>query len=351
MKKIIQFLLLIIILFAGITIWLLLGSGTAFEEPKKYFIVEQGKNSKEVLQTLSQKYIIKNPIAFSIVANQLGVWNKLKPGKYEVKKGASILAIARMLKNNQQANINLVINKLRVKEDMAKLVSRNFAIDSISVMNFLTNNDSLKNYGVDTNTVFTIVIPDTYTFYWNTSIRKIFNKLYEASENYWQKDNRMQKAKLLHFTKEQAYILASIVEEETNKNDDRSKIASVYINRINKQMPLQACPTIKYAMNDFTLTRIYEKYLFNPSPYNTYRHKGLPPGPICTPSPTCVDIVLNAPTTDYLFFVAKSDFSGYHHFSNNFAEHNQYAKAYQKALDEYQIRKQQKEATKELLQP
>ena len=105
-------------------------------------------------------------------------------------------------------------------------------------------------------------------------------------------------------------------------------------------MPLQACPTIKFAMKDFSLTRIYEKYLFNPSPYNTYRRKGLPPGPICTPSPKTIDIVLDAPKTDYLFFVAKSDFSGYHHFSSNFAEHNQYAKEYQKALDEYMARKQ-----------
>ena len=107
-------------------------------------------------------------------------------------------------------------------------------------------------------------------------------------------------------------------------------------------MPLQACPTIKYAMKDFTLTRIYEKYLLNPSPYNTYRHKGLPPGPICTPMPKTIDIILDAPKTNYLFFVAKSDFSGYHHFSSNFTEHNTYAKEYQKALDIYMAEKQKK---------
>ena len=110
-------------------------------------------------------------------------------------------------------------------------------------------------------------------------------------------------------------------------------------------MALQACPTIKFAMKDFTLTRIYEKYLQNPSPYNTYRLKGLPPGPICTPSPKTIDIVLDAPATDYLFFVAKSDFSGFHHFSSNFAEHSQYAKEYQKALDIYMARKKLKEQT------
>ena len=135
---------------------------------------------------------------------------------------------------------------------------------------------------------------------------------------------------------------AAIVEEETNYDSDKSLIASVYQNRIKKSMPLQACPTIKFAMQDFGLTRIYEKYLSNPSPYNTYNHRGLPPGPICTPSPKTIDIVLDAPSTDYLYFVAKADFSGYHHFSSTYEEHNQFAKEYQKQLDIYQQKKAQK---------
>jgi len=149
----------------------------------------------------------------------------------------------------------------------------------------------------------------------------------------------LQKAESLGLSPEQVYILASIVDEETNYTEDKYKIASVYLNRLAKQMPLQACPTIKYAMNDFTITRIYEKYLSNPSPYNTYRVKGLPPGPICTPSPKTIDIVLDAPKTSYIYFVAKSDFSGYHHFSDNYEEHNRYAKEYQKKLDEYMEKK------------
>jgi UPF0755 protein len=135
--------------------------------------------------------------------------------------------------------------------------------------------------------------------------------------------------------------LASIVDEETNVVSDKYKIASVYINRIAKDMPLQACPTIKFAMKNFSITRIYEKYLSNPSPYNTYRKKGLPPGPICTPLPATIDIVLNAPSTNYLYFVAKSDFSGMHHFSPTYEEHNRYAKEYQKALDIYMAKKNQ----------
>ena len=168
---------------------------------------------------------------------------------------------------------------------------------------------------------------------------QILSKLQKAQIYFWSQNNRIQKAASKGMSQNQIYTLASIVEEETNFDSDKSLIASVYQNRLNKQMPLQACPTIKYAMQDFTITRIYEKYLSNASPYNTYRIKGLPPGPICTPAGKTIDLVLDAPKTDYIYFVAKADFSGYHHFSNNYAEHDRYAKEYQKKLDAYQAKK------------
>lgn len=334
----------VIILIGAVVIgWAIVGSGTGFTEKSQSFIIREGQTEKSsVLAEMKKNHILSGGTVFSLLSSATGVWDKIKPGKYEVKKGQSLWSIARMLKNGRLAQINLVINKLRTKEDLAKLISKNFAPDSASVMQYLNSNDSLEKFGVDTSTVFTMIIPDTYSFYWNTSLSKIFRKLSESKNAFWQKNNRLAKAESIQFSPDQAYILASIVEEETNYDSDKYKIASVYINRLNKSMPLQACPTIKYAMKDFTLTRIYEKYLFNPSPYNTYRRKGLPPGPICTPSPKTIDIVLNAPKTDYLFFVAKSDFSGYHHFSSNFTEHSQYAKEYQKALDIYMANKQNK---------
>jgi UPF0755 protein len=342
MKRIISLFFLIIIVIGGLLAWMVIGSGTAFNEKNKYFTIADGKtNEASVLQVLKKRYIVKNTWVFSVVASQMNLWNKIKPGRYEIKRGESMVTIIGILKNNHQAEINLVINKIRVKEDLAKLISKNFVSDSTEVMNFLNSPDSLKPYQIDTSDVFTMIIPDTYKFYWNTSLRKIFNRLHDASVGFWSVNQRVEKANKLGFTPTQAYILASIIEEETNKDDDRAKIASVYINRLTKSMPLQACPTIKYAMKDFSLTRIYEKYLTNPSLYNTYHHKGLPPGPICTPSPKTIDIVLNAPKTDYLYFVAKSDFSGYSHFSTTFAEHDKYAKEYQKALDIYMAKKQQ----------
>jgi len=343
MKRILYTAVILIILCGIFSSLMIFSSGTSFSEKSKYLIIAEGNTDKAaVLNLLDDQNIVTSTTLFSIVASQLNLWEKLKPGKYEVKKGQSILQIVRTLRNNHQAQINLVINKLRIKEDLAKLIGKNFESDSATVINFLNSPDSLAPYKVNPDDVFTMIIPDTYTFYWNTPLRKIMNRLHDAGNAYWAKNNRIASAEETGLSPKQAYILASIVEEETNKDDDRYKIASVYLNRLHKQMPLQACPTIKFAMKDFTLTRIYDKYLQNPSPFNTYRNKGLPPGPICTPSPKTIDIVLHAPKTEYLYFVAKSDFSGYHHFSSNFAEHNQYAKEYQKALDIYMARKQQK---------
>ncbi|MEN9299970.1 MAG: endolytic transglycosylase MltG [Bacteroidota bacterium] len=340
MKKTVGSVILILLIIFGVSAWLVFGSNTSFTESHRYFIIEQGKTDKSfVLETLKENGIVSQTVGLSMVGTVSTVWSKIKPGKYEVKKGQSAFDIARILRNGKQAELKLVINKLRTASDLAKLIGKQFNTDSATAMTFLSSNDSLQQLNTDTTQLFTTIIPDTYIFYWNTPLIKILKKLKDNSELFWQKDNRLAKAASKGLSKEEAYTLASIVEEETNFDSDKYKIASVYLNRLNKGMPLQACPTIKYAMQDFTITRIYEKYLSNPSPYNTYRKKGLPPGPICTPSSKTIDIVLNAPETDYLFFVAKSDFSGYHHFSNNYATHDKYAKEYQKQLDIYMANK------------
>jgi UPF0755 protein len=214
------------------------------------------------------------------------------------------------------------------------MIGKQFAIDSAMASAFLNSNDSLKRFGVDTNTMMTLVIPNTYTYYWNTSVRKILTKLSEEKEKFWRKSDRLQKASNSGLTAEQIYTLASIVEEETNKHDEKGQVASVYINRLNSGMPLGADPTIKFALKDFGLKRIYHKHLEVVSPYNTYRNQGLPPGPICTPSPTTIDKVLEAPKTGYYYFVAKIDGSGYHHFSTTFEEHKKYASQYHQTQNE-----------------
>ena len=330
-----------LLLVIAIPAYILFAPATSFEEKTKSFIIETNKNTNdEVVELLKSKEIISNGWAFSLLANQLKVWNKLKPGKFEVKKGDNLLGIVRLLRNNTQSQVKLVINKIRTNEDLAKLIGKNFSTDSATVMAFLSSNDSLKPFGIDSNNVMQLVIPNTNSFYWATPLAKILNRLKTESDAFWNSENRREKAKSLGFTPQEIYIFSSIVEEETNMQDDKGKIGSVYMNRFHKGMNLGADPTVKFALKDFSLKRILYQHLTVVSPYNTYHNKGLPPGPICTPSANTIDAVLNAPATDYLFFVAKADFSGYSNFSNNFATHSQYAKQYQKALNEYLLRKQ-----------
>ncbi|MBL7697740.1 MAG: endolytic transglycosylase MltG [Chitinophagaceae bacterium] len=322
-------------------------SNTAFDENSKFLYIHTGRATKEeVMKAVKEGQLLNNPGSFDIIATQMDVWPSLRPGRYEVKKGMSLFRVARMLRNGQQSPVNLVITKLRTKENLASLVNKKFETDSIAVMSFLTNQDSLKNYGLDTNTVMTAVFPNTYTYLWNTGPSGIFKKLYAEHNKVWN-DDRKRKADALGITPTDAYILASIIEEETNNNQEKGLIASVYINRLAKNMNLGADPTVKFALRDFGLKRIYEKHLAVESPYNTYRKKGLPPGPICTPSLQTLDQVLNAPKTDYLFFVAKKDFTPGHVFSAKYQEHLKYAREYQQALN-LQEQKRQKTAREEV---
>ncbi|HJV20779.1 MAG TPA: endolytic transglycosylase MltG [Sediminibacterium sp.] len=336
------FIALFILLMALSGAWLFLGPATSFSEKSRIVTIREDETNKTlVLAAFSEAGILRFNGLLGLAGAPINLWDQLKPGKYEIKKGQSIVQIVRMLKNGRFAEVKLIINRVRTRAELARLISKTFPIDSVAALQYISSNDSLQQFSTDTSLLFTKIIPNTYSFYYDASLTRIFRKLTNESTAFWLKNNRIQKAAALQMTPEQVYTLASIVDEETNFESDKYKIASVYINRLKKQMPLQACPTIKYAMNDFTITRIYEKYLSNPSPYNTYKYKGLPPGPICTPAPKTIDIVLDAPATDYIYFVAKSDFSGYHHFSNNYPEHNRYANEYQKALDAYMLKKQE----------
>lgn len=342
MKKLFLIALLILISYEAYIIFI---KSTSFPETQVSFQYDKNTMSiNDLGDSLVAHHIIPEKISFTLLAPLFDIQNKTRSGSFLVKKKANLFSILRMLRNNQQPIVKFILNKVRTKGDLAKLISTTFTTDSSEAALYLNSNDSLAPFNIDTTQLFTLFIPNTYEFYWNTSMFKLLKKMKEAQNQFWDTKNRNNKAAQHGLTPQQVYTLASIVEEETNNDSDKILIASVYQNRLKKSMPLQACPTIKYAMQDFTITRIYEKYLTNPSPYNTYQNLGLPPGPICTPSPNTIDLVLNAPKTDYLYFVAKADFSGYHHFSSTYEEHNRYANEYQKKLDEYQAKKKSKEA-------
>lgn len=332
MKKIITISLFFILLATALIAWWTFGPSTSFIESKKSFYIQAGSSFYKVERDLERFGFIKHNRTFKIVAELFKYNESIKAGKFVFEKNASLYTIFRTLRSGKQTPVNLVITKLRTKEDLAEKISNNFDCDSTAVITYLNSNDSLATYKLDSNTVMTAIIPNTYSILWNTSFSKIFKKLFYEQQKFWNED-RIKKAADLHLTNTQVYTLASIVEEETNMQEDKGKIASVYINRMQKGMRLGADPTVKFAMKNFALKRIYQKYLSFPSPYNTYQVSGLPPGPICTPSPKTIDAVLNAPATNYLYFVAKPDFSGYSNFAETYTEHLSYAKAYQLALD------------------
>ncbi|HLK28720.1 MAG TPA: endolytic transglycosylase MltG [Puia sp.] len=308
------------------------GSATAFEKEKYFLYIKTGMTYDEVVDVLRKDEVIKSPFFFKLLSDKTNYSSNVKAGKYEIKKGTDLVDIIRMLKNGRQVPVNLVITKFRTKENLASSIGKHFECDSTSMMDFLENTDTLKRYGLDSNTAMTAVFPDTYTYFWNTTPSRVFKKFFTAYQTFWTEE-RKQEAKEHSLTPASAYILASIIEEETNKKEDKPLIASTYLNRISKGMKLSADPTIKFAMKNFELKRIYEKYLSVESPYNTYKYTGLPPGPICTPSQETIDAVLTSPKTNYLYFVAKADFSGYSNFSETFEQHLKFAKEYQKALD------------------
>lgn len=314
---------------AGIGAWIFFGAATGFTGNKAYLYIGSTAATKEaVLDSLKKNHLITSTTAFDFMAGRFGYWNHIKPGKYEIKKGSSLVTIIRTLRNGQQAPVNLVITKLRTKEDLARLAGTRFEFDSLQMISLLNSNEGLKNYGTDTLTAMWVVLPDTYTFIWNTTPAVVYQKLCDESKKFWT-DERKNKAVALGLSPAEAYTLASIVEEETNHNEEKDTIASVYLNRIKKGMALGADPTLKFALHDFSIKWIHGDMLNVASPYNTYRNKGLPPGPICTPSKKTIEAVLSTPPTTYLYFVANSAFNGTHLFSATFEEHVQKARAYQ----------------------
>jgi UPF0755 protein len=308
----------------------------------KYLFIKTGATYDEVIKDLHEKGIAKSGYFFDKLMNRAKYKSNIKPGRYEIKDNSSLYSLIKMLKAGDQSPVRLVINKLRLKEDLAGKIGKTFEIDSIEAINFLNNKDSLAAYKLDDDKLLSAIIPNTYELNWNSSIKKIFSKLKSEEEKFWNAE-RTEKAKAKNLTPMQAYIIASIVEEETNKETDRPLVASVYTNRLQRGEKLQADPTVKFAMKDFALNRILFEHLKFPSPYNTYYTVGLPPGPICTPSSKTIDAVLNAPKTNYMFFVAKPDFGGYSNFAETYAQHQVFAKEYQVALVEYLKKKKLKE--------
>lgn len=329
-KKIIAGVILTLLLIGGFVGYKVFGPTVSAPEGK-YFYIKTGDNLETVKENLYDQGIV-NKEWFNQVAGWLK-YKKVKPGRYEIKNGTSLLKLVQMLRSGNQSPVKMVVTKERTNELFAGKMQKKFDVesDSLQMINFLNNNDSLRKYGVNSNTALSIVMPYTYSLKWNSTPDQIFQQFYTAYQKFWNGERKI-KADSLHLTPLEVITLASIVEEETNKKADKYNIASTYLNRVRIGMKLQADPTVKFAMKNFTLKRITGVHLKTDSPYNTYMYAGIPPGPICTPSIESIDAVLDAPKTAYLYFVASHKFDGSSIFTTTYDEHLKVARLYQQEL-------------------
>lgn len=312
-------------------------SNTVSFEGKRYIYIATGSGINQVLDSVKSSNTIQDLESFTKMAQSLGLDNNIHPGRYEVQTGYSNYKIIKQLRSGTQAPVKLVINKLRTQQDIIKKLSSALEAKADDFKLVFNSADFKAKYGLDSNQAAYMIMPNTYEVYWNSTAEKVLDKLGASYLKFWNED-RKAKAQLLNLTIPQVLTVASIVEEETNKHDEKAKIASVYLNRYRIGMPLGADPTVKFAVGDFAIKRVLTKHTQFPSPYNTYLNKGLPPGPICTPSTKSIEAVLNPDKTNYLFFCAKEDFSGYHNFAVTYAEHQQNADRYQDALNKRNIK-------------
>ncbi|MDP5171068.1 MAG: endolytic transglycosylase MltG [Bacteroidia bacterium] len=302
------------------------------------FFVPTGSDYKVVGDRLLENGLIDDLAAFHWVASKMNYPNTVRPGRFMLQDGMNARELVTLLRSGKQAPVKYTFVKFRTKDQLAETTAEKLELSKEDLLELLNDREFLNRYnGLTPETVLAVFIPNTYEFYWNVTPEDFFAKIFEYYKRFWN-DERNAKRENLRLSRLEVMALASIVEEETNKNDEKARVAGVYLNRVRKGWPLEADPTVKYAVGDFTLRRILYEHLQIDSPYNTYLYAGIPPGPICTPSVPSIEAVLNGEKHDYMFFCAKTDGSGYHHFSRTLSEHNAYAAEYHRMLNQQKIR-------------
>ena len=296
-----------------------------------YIYISTGSGLYDVKKILSESVILKSNVTFQWAAQLKRYDQKVKPGKYKIINGMSNNSLINLLRSGRQEPVTVIFHNIRTREELAGKISRQIEADSLSIVNLLRSDKYMSHFGINSMNSLLLFIPNTYEFYWNTSAEMFINRMSQENRKFWN-DTRMEKCRTAGLTWQQVAILASIVEKETYRDNEKPLIAGVYMNRLLKGWPLQADPTIIFAWNDYSIKRVLNMHIRIISPFNTYSHTGLPPGPICLPSISSIDAVLNFKRHNYMYFCAKDDLSGYHVFATTLAEHNRNAKKYQSAI-------------------
>lgn len=258
-------------------------------------------------------------------------------GAYHITAGTSAFRTARRLGFGAQSPVKITINGFRNKDLMLDKISAKMDFPSDSLRKWLDNSEYMASYGLNPENAMALFLDDTYEMFWSSSAKNVLDKIGKNYLDFWDDQNKA-KAREMNLTPAQVTIIASITDEETNNNSEKGTIGRLYNNRLQKGMRLQSDPTVRFALNDFTIKRVKGEHLNVNSPYNTYRNPGLPPGPIRTTGKNTLNAILSSEPNPYLYMCAKEDFSGTHNFASTFSEHSKNAARYRKALNERGIR-------------
>ena len=334
-KRRMLLLLALFFLFIVVAVFVFLHNYSYITKP--IIQTENGENVSLYIPTGADYQYVKNEIiamnvlksekAFNWLAKKTNYDENVHPGRYVLVDGMTNQQLITMLRMGYQTPVKVVFNNMRTVEQLAGRISEQIEADSTSIVDAIYANDD-----VDATTF----IPNTYEFYWNTTAEDFVNKMLVEYKRFWN-ETRLEKAQNIKLSQKEVSILASIIDKETSKTSEMPRIAGVYMNRLNKRWPLQADPTLIFALGDYNIRRVLDVHKNIDSPYNTYKYAGLPPGPICIPSIAAIDAVLNAEKHNYYYFCAKDDLSGYHVFAKNINEHNRNAEKYRRALNKQKI--------------
>lgn len=314
---------------------LLFADNLLVDKADRVLYISKSSTYKSVSDTL-EKYFLHDRLSYHFVSKLMGLSEKIQAGRYEIHSNTSNFELMRKLIKGKQDPVKFTVVNVRTVGDLAKRMSKKIDSDSASIHLVLTNSSLAAKYGLNDTTLITLFIPNTYEIYWTYSPEKIVELMKEENSKFWNED-RISKAAQIGLTPTQVYIMASIVEAETHKDDEKRRIAGVYMNRYLAQQRLQADPTLIFGTGDFGAKRVNKYHRYHKNPYNTYRKKGLPPGPINIPSVASIDAVLQYEPHDYFFFCARPDLSGYHLFSKTFEDHLKVAQSYWQTLDKENI--------------
>ncbi|MBS1491123.1 MAG: endolytic transglycosylase MltG [Bacteroidetes bacterium] len=302
------------------------------DQEDRVFIIRSGESFADLQKRLYDNAFINDAVSFNFLARLTGYSQSVISGRYILRRNMTNLQALSVLKSGRQEKVNITFSYVRLRQDLAEKITKNLGLSPDEFSRALDQFISSNQEGFTKDNILCLFIPNTYEVYYTILPEELVARMNTEYKKFWNAE-RLAKAKQTGLTPIEVSILASIVQAETVKSDEAPVIAGLYLNRLKKDIALQADPTLVYAVGDFTLKRVLNGHKQIKSPYNTYMYPGLPPGPINVPQIASIDAVLNYQHHDYYYMCAKEDFSGYHNFAHNLEDHNKNAHRYQKALD------------------